>query len=95
MLCFLIVFIAGSFPHHIKQLTSINTSLSIIDGSVKEYDNQYKKIIEEINNGKTSINDINANVDFLNNFGITSDSSYWVNKQMQNYFDTNSISKKR
>lgn len=95
LLCFLIVFIAGSFPHHIKQLTSIDTSLSIIDGSVKEYDNQYKKIIEEINNGKTSINDINANVDFLNNFGITSDSSYWVNKQMQNYFDTNSISKKR
>lgn len=95
LLCLLIVFIAGSFPHSIKQLTSIDTGLSIINGNVKLYDNQYKKIIKDINNGKTSINDIDANVDFLNNFGITSDSSYWVNKQIQNYFNTNNISKKK
>lgn len=68
-------------------MTSIQTSLSIVNGSLLEYDKEYKESIENIKSGKKAVKEIENAPEFLGKLGISEDSNYWINKRLSQYYN--------
>ncbi len=87
----LLLFAAGCFEYGIKNLTSVDTTLSVLNGSVYEYDNEYNTAVEQITSGNGTVEDINTVPDFFGNLEINTDSEYWINSQLANYFNVEKV----
>lgn len=87
----LLLFVAGCFQYGINTLTSADTALSILNGSVYEYDKEYYASVEQITSGNTSIKDIDTVPDFLNKLWIERDSEFWINRKLAEYFNVDKI----
>lgn len=92
VLVLLIMFLAGCLEYGVKEMTSIQTSLSIINGSLVEYDNEYNECINSIKSGKKVVNDIENTPEFFGKLDISENSDYWVNRQLCNYFNVEPFS---
>ena len=87
ILVILVLFGAGCFEYSYHNMTSVDTTLAIINGTVYEYDAEYEEILEEIQAGTTYVNDIETSPDFFGQLGITAEDDYWVNRQIAEYFN--------
>ena len=82
-----ILFGMGCFEHSYHNLTSVDTALAIMDGSVYEYDAEYEEAIEKISSGETYVEDIETVPDFFGALGISDEDDYWVNRHLAEFFD--------
>lgn len=87
ILVLLVLFSAGCLEYGVKKMTSIQTSLSIVNGSLLEYDKEYKESIENIKSGKKAVKEIENAPEFLGKLGISEDSNYWINKRLSQYYN--------
>ena len=87
ILIILVLFGAGCFEYSYHNLTSVDTALAVISGTVYEYDSEYEAALEAITSGETYVKDIETVPDFFGALDISSEDGYWVNKRIAEYFD--------
>lgn len=92
ILVLLVLFSAGCLEYGVKKMTSIETSLSIVNGSLLEYDKEYKESIENIKLGKNSVKDIEHAPEFFGKLGISEEPDYWINRQLATYYNVEPFS---
>ena len=87
-LCFV-----GCFSNSLPRPTSIQTAKAIWDGSLKQYDLEYEKIVEQLTSGgkEVIVRDIQTVPPFLSEFDLSNDESYWVNQQIADYYHLDSV----
>ena len=90
----LVIFGFGCWEYGFNKMTSVDTSIALIDGTTRQYQREYFRAIKQIKNGNREIQDIKTVPDFFLEFGLGSSTSYWVNKQLSNYYHVDSIVKK-
>ena len=86
------VFIGGCFNFGVQNITFVDTSLAIIKGIPQTYHSEYLDRIDNIKSGTTTIADIETVPDFFSKLNINEDSSYWINKQIAQYYNVEKIS---
>ena len=87
ILVLVVLFGMGCFEHSYHNLTSVDTALAVLDGSVYEYDAEYEEAIEQIKSGETYVEDIETVPDFFGALGISDEDDYWVNRHLAQYYD--------
>lgn len=94
VLCMAILFVSGSFLHGIKEMTSVDTALALLNNSAQEYDAKYTEFINQVQAGQTELEDIETDLDFFVPFDISEDPEYWVNWEIAKYYGVEKIQKK-
>lgn len=82
-------FTIGCVQYRKNLPTSLDTALAIRNGTVQQYDEEYKKAIEQIKSGNSEIEEIKTAPAFLGKLGIEKDSedkNFWVNKAISRYY---------
>ena len=83
----------GYFKYSIQDMTSVQTTLSILDGTLVKYDDEYKRIMNtlESESGDIEIEDIKSVPSYLTNLGLSEDTGYWRNEAVSIFFGVKSI----
>ena len=82
----------GCFIYGINNITSVDIFKALYEGTPQQYSREYDERIEQIKSGNTTIKDVETVPDFFDSFNIESDSKYWINVQMAEYFGVDEIS---
>ncbi|MCD8026954.1 MAG: hypothetical protein LUF33_08575 [Clostridiales bacterium] len=92
-LAFVLLFVSGSFNHGIKELTSVDTFIAAITGTVNQYDYEYNEVLNvlESDDEVCEIDDIETVPDFFSSLGISESSDYWINQHLARYFDKEEV----
>ncbi len=90
----LIVFSIGCWGHGVKNMTSFDTSIALLDGTAKEYSKEYFETIAEVKRGESVVSEIETVPDFFLDFGLGTSPDYWVNRQISTYYHNDGIVKK-
>ena len=84
--------LGGCFIYGINNITSIEIIKALSEGTPQQYSAEYDERISSIKSGQTAITEIKTVPDFFEPFCIETDSKYWVNVQMAEYFGVDEIS---
>ncbi|MCR5328733.1 MAG: DUF6056 family protein [Saccharofermentans sp.] len=83
--------LGGCLIYGLNNITSIEITKALAEGIPQKYSAEYDERIASIKSGNTAISDIETIPDFFEKFCIESDSKYWVNVQMAEYFGVDEI----
>lgn len=83
--------LGGCLIYGLSNITSIEITKALAQGTPQKYSAEYDERIASIKSGNTAITDIETVPDFFEKFCIESDSKYWVNVQMAEYFGVDEI----
>ena len=83
--------LGGCLIYRLSNITSIEITKALAEGIPQKYSAEYDERIASIKSGNTAITDIETVPDFFEKFCIESDSKYWVNVQMAEYFGVDEI----
>lgn len=85
--------LAGSFSAALPKPTSLVTASFILDGSVRQYDIEYKEILAKLTSGEKNvkIKELQTVPPFFTVLTISEDENFWVNQCMADYFDLESL----
>lgn len=88
-----IIWGVGCFAFSIHKMTSAQTTLSILDGTLAQYDAEYRRIIStlESESGDIEIEDIKTVPSYLPNLELSEDARNWQNCEISRYFGVESI----
>ena len=80
------LFLAGCFEYRYHDLTSVDTALAALDGTVQQYDEEYEAAIEQIKSGEMYVDDIETVPDFFRALDISDADGFWINTRMAAYY---------
>lgn len=86
ILVMILIFGAGCMEYGIPKLTSIETTIAIVNGTVKKYDEEFRERIDVIKTGDGKIRELETIPVFFGELGITTDNDYWINRSMRRYY---------
>ena len=84
--------LGGCFIYSLNNITSVEVSKALYEGTPQQYSREYDERIDQIKSGNTVIKDVETVPGFFDSFQIESDSKYWINVQMAEYFGVDEIS---
>ena len=90
---FALLFGAGCLNHGVKEMTSIACTLSLLDGSAKQYDSDVTHNIKilESETDACYINEITECPIIFMSVDLSEDNTYWVNRHYANFYDCESV----
>ena len=88
-----IIWGAGCLSSGLLRMTSAQTAKAIVDGSLIQYDQEYRAVFEKLDTGTgdIEITDIKTVPPFLSDLDLSVDSEYWTNKALAQYFGVDSV----
>jgi len=88
-----IIWGTGCLDFPLVNMASAQILSSIIDGTLVQYDQEYKSIVDTLKSqsGDIELEDIQTVPPFLSNLGLSKDAGYWTNKAVARYFEVGSI----
>ena len=86
-----IFFSIGCVSYGLHDITFITTTLALRNNLPQTYDKEYKKVINEIKNGKQEVVDIKTYPTFFSPLKINKDPNYWINKQISSFYKIDHI----
>ncbi len=89
------VFALGCLVYGFKKLTFFETAFALKNGTPQAYSIEYRKAISEIQAGATEINDVKTVPSFFSALSIKEDPSFWMNKQIAEYYRVDEIKLKK
>lgn len=86
-------FAVGCYAPGLLKMTSAQTAKAIVDGSLVQYDREYREMLRKLDSGSGDImvEDIRTVPPFLSNLGLSEDTDYWINKAVARYFEVDSV----
>ena len=85
------LFFGGCIKYGFKNLTAVDTSLALINGTPQEYSKEYLDRIDQIKNGNGTISEIETIPDFFGPLSIYEDPDYGLNRGMEDYYGIDEI----
>ncbi len=87
LVLFLALCMASVFNISVKETTSVSISVSAINKTINQYDEEYKSIEQQALHGNTNLENIETVPEFYKGLGLSNDKTFWINRQFANYFD--------
>ena len=83
----------GCYVSPLGNMASARTTSAILDGSLVQYDNEYKTLLTtlETESGNLVVEDIKSVPSIFSNLGLSDDPENWNNKAVAKYFGLESI----
>lgn len=94
LLILLVGTFCGCYNYGITEMASVGTAVSIVEGTAKEYKEEFEVIdnyLEKSEDSDVVISDVQTIPKFLSGYSLKDDSSYWVNEKLSEYYHLKSI----